>query len=61
MLTSSVDRIQLADHRLTLAAKAVRASGDERTLEQLRPTSRSGLILGDDPDRARRRPGEAAA
>ena len=46
VLTSRVDRIQLADHRLTLAAKAVRASGDERTLEQLRTDLALGLILG---------------
>ena len=46
VLTSSVDRIQLADHRLTLAAKAVRASGDGRTLEQLRTDLALGLILG---------------
>ena len=46
VLTSSVDRIQLADHRLTLAAKAVRVSGDGRTLEQLRTDLALGLILG---------------
>ena len=38
MLTSSVDRVQLADYRLTLAAKAVRASGDARTLSSSGPT-----------------------
>ncbi len=46
-LTNSVDRIQLADYRLTLAAKAVRALGDDdRTLEQLRTDLALDLILG---------------
>ena len=45
-LTDSVDRIQLADYRLTLAAKAARAHGDARTLEQLRTDLAVDLILG---------------
>ncbi len=46
-LTDSVDRILLADHRLTLAAKSARASGDPRTLEQLRADLAVDLILGE--------------
>ncbi len=46
-LTDSVDRILLADHRLTLAAKSARASGDPRTLEQLRTDLAVDLILGE--------------
>ena len=46
-LTDSVDRILLADHRLTLAARSARASGDPRTLEQLRTDLAVDLILGE--------------
>lgn len=35
-----------ADHRLTLAAKALRNAGDERTLDQLRADPACALIIG---------------
>jgi hypothetical protein len=45
---NSIDQIQLADYRLTLAAQQKRAEGDERTLEQLRADLAVDLILGRD-------------
>lgn len=35
-IENSVDRVQVAHRRLTLAAKELRAAGDDRTLDQLR-------------------------
>jgi hypothetical protein len=45
-LHHSVDTVQVADYRLTLAAKAVRAQGDPRTLEQLRTDLAMDLLIG---------------
>ena len=48
-LTHSIDEGQLADYRLTLAAKALHAQrpeGDERTLEQLRADVAADLLTG---------------
>jgi Domain of unknown function (DUF222) len=45
-MTSSIDRVQVADYRLTLIAKAFRAQGDSRTLEQLRTDLAFDLIIG---------------
>ncbi len=45
-VTNSANQVQLADYRLTLSAKALRAAGDERTLEQLRADLAIALILG---------------
>ncbi len=42
----SVDQVQLADYRLTLAAKALRGRGDQRTLEQLRADVALDLLTG---------------
>jgi hypothetical protein len=46
VLTHSVDQVQLADYRLTLAAKALRGQGDGRTLEQLRADVALDLLTG---------------
>jgi hypothetical protein len=46
VLTHSVDQVQLADYRLTLAARALRGQGDERTLEQLRADVALDLLTG---------------
>jgi hypothetical protein len=43
---NTVTDVQLADHRLTLIAKALRAQGDERTIEQLRADLAIDLIAG---------------
>lgn len=43
---NTVDRVQLADYRLTLAAQALRREGDQRTIEQLRADLAIGLLLG---------------
>jgi hypothetical protein len=45
-LGHSVDTVQIADYRLTLAAKAMRAQGDPRTLEQLRTDLAMDLLIG---------------
>lgn len=45
-VTHSIDQVQLADYRLTLSAKALRAAGDERTLEQLRADLAMDLLTG---------------
>lgn len=45
-IESSVDRVQVAHHRLTLAAKALRANGDTRTLDQLRSDLALDLLSG---------------
>jgi hypothetical protein len=45
-VTHSVDQVPLADYRLTLSAKALRAAGDERTLEQLRADLAMDLLTG---------------
>jgi hypothetical protein len=41
-----VDQVRLAHHRLTLAARARRAEGDERTLDQLRSDLALDLLIG---------------
>jgi hypothetical protein len=45
-LTHTVADIQTADYRLTLIAKALRANGDERTIDQLRADLAVDLIIG---------------
>ena len=45
-ISNSVTDIQLADYRLTLIAKALRAVGDERTLDQIRADTAIDLIVG---------------
>ncbi len=45
-ITSTVDQVRLAEHRLTLAAQQLRARGDERTLEQLRSDLAVDLLVG---------------
>jgi hypothetical protein len=44
-LTGTTDQIQLARHRLTLAAKQRRADGDQRTLDQLRTDIAMDLLI----------------
>lgn len=44
----AVDRVQVAHHRLTLAAKGLRAGGDSRTLDQLRCDLALDLLIGVD-------------
>lgn len=44
----SVDRVQLAHRRLSLAAKELRAAGDARTLDQLRSDLALDLLVGAD-------------
>lgn len=46
----AVDRVQLAHHRLTLAAKELRANGDTRTLDQLRSDLALDLLIGVNSD-----------
>ena len=55
VLTGSVDRIQLADHRLTLAARAVRASGDAQDARAAAHRSRPRPDPRHHPDRPGRR------
>jgi len=43
---SSIDQVQRADHRLTLAAKELRAGGDDRTIEQLKADLAMDLLIG---------------
>jgi hypothetical protein len=45
-ITASTDQVQLAGHRLTLAAKDLRRRGDERTLDQLRSDLAIDLLAG---------------
>ena len=45
-ITSTIDQVRLAEHRLTLAAKQLRAEGDTRTLEQLRSDLAIDLLVG---------------
>ncbi len=45
-ITSTVDQVRLAEHRLTLAARQLRAEGDARTLEQLRSDLAIDLLVG---------------
>lgn len=41
-----IDKVKLADHRLTLAARRKREQGDERTIDQLRSDLALDLIAG---------------
>ena len=45
-INNTTDRVRLAHHRLTLAAKQKRADGDERTLDQLRADLAVDLLTG---------------
>jgi hypothetical protein len=45
-INGRVDQVRLAHHRLTLAARAKRAAGDERTLDQLRSDLALDLLIG---------------
>jgi hypothetical protein len=45
-INNTTDQVRLAHHRLTLAAKQKRASGDERTLDQLRADLAIDLLVG---------------
>jgi hypothetical protein len=45
-INHTTDKIRLAHHRLTLAAKRKRADGDERTLDQLRADLAVDLLTG---------------
>lgn len=45
-ITSSVDKVLVAERRLHLAAKAKRAEGDERTVQQLMSDLAIDLIVG---------------
>jgi hypothetical protein len=45
-VTGTTDQVQLARHRLTLAAKHLRREGDERTLDQLRADLALDLLTG---------------
>ena len=45
-IESTTDQVQRADHRLTLAAKELRAGGDERTLQQLKSDLAIDLLTG---------------
>ncbi len=45
-ITATVDQVRLAERRLSLAARAQRAAGDERTLDQLRSDLAMGLLTG---------------
>lgn len=49
-VTSSVDQVRLARHRLHLTAKELRSRGDERTIEQLMADVALDLIIGRAPD-----------
>ena len=42
-----IDRIKLADHRLKLAARRMRAEGDERTIDQLKSDLALDLLIGE--------------
>lgn len=45
-ITSTIDQVRLADHRLTLAARSLRSRGDERTIEQLKSDLAIDLLVG---------------
>ncbi|WP_180935819.1 hypothetical protein [Nocardioides ungokensis] len=45
-ITSTVDQVRLADHRLTLAARDLRRQGDGRTIEQLKSDLAMDLLVG---------------
>jgi hypothetical protein len=45
-INNTTDKIRLAHHRLTLAAKQKRADGDDRTLDQLRADLAVDLLTG---------------
>ena len=45
-VTHSTDQVKLARHRLHLSAKALRAKGDERTVEQLMSDLALDLLIG---------------
>jgi hypothetical protein len=45
-INNTTDRVRLAHHRLTLAARQKRADGDERTLDQLRADLATDLLAG---------------
>jgi hypothetical protein len=45
-ITSSTDQVQRAHHRLTLAARELRAGGDQRTLRQLKSDLAIDLLTG---------------
>ena len=45
-VTATTDKVQLARHRLDLAAKDLRRQGDERTLDQLRSDLAIDLLTG---------------
>lgn len=45
-VNATTDQVQLAHHRLTLAAKAKRAAGDARSLDQLRSDLAVDLLVG---------------
>lgn len=45
-INHTTDQVQLARHRLTIAAKQKRAAGDERTLDQLRADLALDLLTG---------------
>ena len=45
-IESSADQVQRADHRLTLAARELRAAGDDRTIEQLKSDLAIDLLTG---------------
>jgi hypothetical protein len=49
-VNATTDKVQLAGHRLTLAAKQFRAKGDERTLDQLRSDLAIDLLTGREHD-----------
>jgi len=45
-IAATTDQVQRADHRLTLAAKELRAGGDERTIQQLKSDLAIDLLTG---------------
>jgi hypothetical protein len=45
-IAATTDQVERADHRLTLAAKELRAGGDERTLQQLKSDLAIDLLAG---------------
>jgi hypothetical protein len=49
-ISATTDKVQLAGHRLTLAAKQLRNQGDERTLDQLRSDLAIDLLTGRERD-----------
>ena len=45
-ITSTLDQVRLAEHRLTLAARQLRQDGDPRTIDQLKSDLAIDLIVG---------------